>query len=137
MGCNRQINKPIDIFRPDFNLSFDGLLKDGFYGLPEDVPLLGKQIGDTLLYYQFDDKMTGKSKPIYMLCTFPVKSINTDSLERFFWGRNCFRICEYQNDDFSEIFYVQHQLKRFIYQCTIDKKNHRLSINYSYPQIDD
>ena len=137
MGCNHIKDNPQDILHPQFNLTFDGLLKDGFVGMPEDVLILGKQIGDTLLHYQFDNKATGKSKPLYMFCAFPIKSINTDSIERFFWGRSCFRICEYQNDDFSETFYVKHQFKRYIYQVIIDKKKYRLSVNYAYPEIDD
>ena len=137
MGCNNPKNHPIDIFHPQFNLTFDGLFKKGFYVIPDSDPILAKQIGDTLFYYIFDQSMTtGKSKPLYMYCKFPIKSINSDSIEFFLIGRGCFKICECRNDDSVEFFYVRHQFKRFIFQVSIDKKNYTLLINYSYPQID-
>ena len=136
MGCSHLKNKPQDILHPQFNLTFEGLLEDGFIVIPEDVPIVAKSIGDTLVSYQFDDKMTEKSKPSLMICTFPVKNCDADSIESFFIKRGYLRICEYQNDELFEIFYVKHQIKSFFYRCTIDKKNYILSLCYDYPQID-
>ena len=137
LGCNPHSRKEVNILHPDFHLTAKKLLKDGFYEMPEDVPILGKQLEDTLLYYQFDENMTLNSSPVYMLCEFPVKSVNRDSIENFLWERNYQRICEYESDDSFEIFYIKHHLKNYIYYCSIDIKNYKLFLSYSYPQIDD
>ena len=137
IGCSSRNHERFNILYPDFHLTAKKLLKNGFYGMPEDVPILGKQIGDTLLYYQFDDDMTLRSKPIYMLSEFPIKSTNRDTIESFLWERNYQRICEYKSDDSFEIFYIKHYLKNYIYQCSIDIKNYKLFLCYSYPQIND
>lgn len=53
-----------DPFEINFNVTEKGLIADGYVVMPEDVPLLGKQIGDTLIYYQLNnewDSLTNKS----------------------------------------------------------------------------
>ena len=136
VGCNSFNDKQIDVLRPDFNLTVGKLIKSGFYSIPEDVPILGKQIGDTLLYYQFDDNLDRKSKPQYMFCKFPISNINTDSIENFFERRMCFNMCEYKNNNLLETFYIKHQQKGYVFQCIVDKKNYTLTLCYTYPQID-
>jgi hypothetical protein len=55
-SCTRQIDEgPIfDPFEINYNVTERGLTDNGYTVIPEDVPLLGKQIGDTLIYYQLD-----------------------------------------------------------------------------------
>ena len=136
MGCNHPNTKQRDILHPNFNLTVKTLMKDGFYHIPEDVFILGKQINDTLLYYQFDDDANKKSKPAYMFCKFPISSTNADSVENFLYGRDFFRLCEYKNNDFLDCFYVKHQYKGYIFSCTINKVDNTLTLSYFYPQID-
>ena len=45
----------IPIFHPfeiNFHVSEKSLIESGYKSILEDVPLFGKQIGDTLIYYQ-------------------------------------------------------------------------------------
>ena len=98
-GCKHSKNTATDIFNPQFNLTLGGLIKDGFDGIPESVPLLGKQIGDTLVYYQFDSWTDKKGKPTCIFCEFPISSIDKDSINHFFEERGCFIIWESQKND--------------------------------------
>jgi len=135
-GCNNSNEKQTDILQPDFNITVDKLMQNGFYPIPEDVFIIGKQIGDTLLYYQFDDNANIKSKPRYMFCEFPISSINIDSVDIFLEDRMYFRMCEYKNTDLLHIFYIKHQFKGYFFECTINKINKTLGLCYTYPQID-
>lgn len=52
---NRIDKTPIfDPFEINYNVTENSLLKAGYTPIPEDVPLLGKQNGDTLISYQMD-----------------------------------------------------------------------------------
>jgi hypothetical protein len=43
-----------DPFEINYSVTENALIKAGYTPIPEDVPLLGKQLGDTLIYYQLD-----------------------------------------------------------------------------------
>ena len=139
MSCNLRSDRPIDILQPNFNLTLGKLLKDSFCFRPEGAHcILSKQVGDTLLYYQFDDdNCNRKSKPRYMFCQFPISNDNTiEDIESLFWDRMYFVMCEGEKNDLLEIFYIKHQLKGYIFCCTINRVNNTLTLSYHYPQID-
>ena len=56
-ACTKTIDeKPIfDPFEINYNVTEKGLLESGHEKIPEDVPLLGKKIGDTLTDVTHED----------------------------------------------------------------------------------
>ena len=42
-------------FKVNYHVNQKSLLKNGYTWIPEDVPLIGKTIGDTLIYFQLRD----------------------------------------------------------------------------------
>jgi hypothetical protein len=74
-SCTSQIDEnPIfDPFEINYNVSEKGLTNNDYTIIPEDVPLFGKQIKDTLIYYQLDDECDSLTR----------ECINTTVITRF------------------------------------------------------
>lgn len=69
IGCQ---DRPIDesytnILRPRLNVSIKTLMDNGFQvakGDGVDVPILEKQVGDSLVYYQFENEADDDAIPL-------------------------------------------------------------------------
>ena len=74
-GCTIAVDqKPIfDPFEINYSVTEKGLLDSNYEVMPMDVPLLGKQVGDTLIYYQLNDECDSLTH----------KCVNTNVSHRF------------------------------------------------------
>jgi hypothetical protein len=73
-ACSTVDDKPIfDPFEINYNVTEKSLIDSDYKVMPEDVPLLGKQIGDTLIYYQLN----------YECDSLTLECVNTNVSHRF------------------------------------------------------
>ena len=134
-GCSNKSEVAVNILSPKFDISYGELIDEGYKVLPEDVILVGKQFGDTLLYYQFLDNVDFKSKPFYQLCEFPIKYIELDSLIFFFSDRNYFIIMKPEELGSIVQFYIKNSINNLYFNCSVNKKDSTMFMSFDYPQI--
>lgn len=131
-----------DPFQVNYVVTEKGLLADGYIEIPEDVPLLGKQIGDTLIYYQLNydcDSLTNKCKNInvsHRFCIIYFESVdslilhdfaakyNADVISKFIplkeSNKNSYKVEQMDSKfDSHGTFYVKHRFTKQIFECHI------------------
>lgn len=59
-----------DPFEINYNVTEDALVRAGYTLIPEDVPLLGKQVGDTVIYYQLEYDCGHVTDTVDFTCEF-------------------------------------------------------------------
>jgi hypothetical protein len=127
-----------DPFEINYNVTENALIKAGYTPIPEDVPLLGKQAGDTLIYYQLDYECSDATDNEYIDCKntgvywrncviyldkvdsmemsrladkYDAEILGEFKMQRSFYDSNFLRA------DFS----VRHKFTQAIFDCSIDK----------------
>ena len=127
-----------DPFEINFNVTEKGLIADGYAVMPEDVPLLGKQIGDTLIYYQLNDEwdsLTNKSittNVSYRFCSIHLDTIDNLLLKKLIAKYDADIISDFVHQSetsldsvshntwsYPKIFFVQHRFTKQIFRCYI------------------
>jgi hypothetical protein len=131
---NRIDKTPIfDPFEINYNVTENSLLKAGYAPIPEDVPLLGKQNGDTLIYYQMDyecdDGNCVNKNVTSRFCIIFLTKI--DSLEMAGLVKKydadivsalSGEEMEYSDSSYFSIdFFVKHRYTQAIFECSVRK----------------
>lgn len=149
ISCTDQIgNKPIfDPLELNYGVTEKGLIDNNYTRIPEDVPLFGKQIGDTLIYYQLDyecDSLTHEcfnTNVSYRFCYIYINRADTLLLRNLFaeydadiissfHHQNEINIDEGESDStyqvaphdawgFHGTFFVRHRFTKQIFECYI------------------
>jgi hypothetical protein len=132
-----------DPFEINYNVTEEGLVDSGYTTIPEDVPLLGKQIGDTLIYYQLNyecDSLTYKcvnTNVSYRFCIIHLTKADTVSIRKLISMYDADIISNFLHQDeinldgtdldsashaswgFHGTFYVQHRFTKQIFKCYV------------------
>jgi len=126
---NKLDKKPIfDPFKVNYNVTEKELVKAGYTRIPEDVILLGKQSGDTMIYYQLDDWDSKKEehvKPIvsYRFCVIYLDKIDSLCLQKMISKYDAEIISNFQqNVDstyYQKTFFVRQKQTNEIFQCEV------------------
>lgn len=153
ISCIDQIDErpKFDPFEINYNVTEKRLIENGYTVIPEDVPILGKQKGDTLIYYQLDyefDSITKKcinEKVSYRFCYIYLKQVDTLILKHLIANYDADIISEFSHNDeiyldltdfdsvsnttldFHGSFFVKHRFSKQIFQCYIGKANGTLN----------
>jgi len=144
-ACSKTVDeKPIfDPFEINYGVTEKGLIGSDYEVMPEDVPLLGKQIGDTLIYYQLDyecDSLTQKCVNTHVshrFCYIHLDNADTAILQKLiskydaeiispFIHKNELDIdlkdldsVSHSTWGFHGAFFVQHRFTKQIFECYI------------------
>lgn len=159
----RTSEKPLfDPFEINYNVSEAALLGDGYEQMPEDVPLFGKQIGDTLIYYQMDYECedvgpadieeTGiipcrNTKAIWRNCLIYLDKKDSLEIERLVNRYDADVISRFETREDSMhsterelIFFVKHRFSKQIFKCRVGidfsetgAKRYAMSIENEFP----
>lgn len=119
-SCHQQAESEtyVNILKPSFNVSMRTLLDNGFRVATNegmDVPILEKHIGDSLVYYQFQNDGDDDSSPIMMFVELPIA--RKDSLE-FVYTHAYSPTCSSMTSGIQR-FIVQNQTNRLFYKYSI------------------
>ena len=154
------------IFHPfdvNFNMTEKSLLKNGYKTIPEDVPLLGKRNGDTLIYYQFDEEYDIETEPVQVISDGDtvIENWSTEKVSNYRLTNIRWRHCEIRinNPDSTQIeefirkyngciisewnmknprFFVRNKNNNLIYDCSLQKDQEFkdvLAISLFFPKI--
>jgi hypothetical protein len=144
---NRADETPV--FHPfiiNYNVTEKSLLKNGYTFIPEDVPLLGKQIDDILIYYQLEyicegdeiESMRCRNTDVYTrFCTIHLNSLDRASIIETVNRYDADIVGDFKivNDDTYDRydlanFFVRHRFTKSIFWCSLYK-------NYKDEYVDD
>ncbi|MEO0404836.1 MAG: hypothetical protein AAF193_08195 [Bacteroidota bacterium] len=149
-----------DPFEINYGITENSLMKSGYQAIPEDVPLLGKQVGDTLIYYQLEEardehdqiaKIKCKNTRVaWRNCVIPLYQIDQEAIDQLCQQYDAkvispFEVLDGHRDstEFRVRFFVKHQFTKEIFECFIDKveverkrDKFELSISTSFPEQD-
>ncbi len=144
-ACSKAVDeKPIfDPFEINYNVTKKGLIDSDYKVMPEDVPLLGKQIGDTLIYYQLNyecDSLTHEcvnTNVSHRFCYIHLDNADTLLLQKLtskydadiispFIHKNEINTngtdldsASHSTWGFHGTFFVQHRFTKQIFECNI------------------
>jgi hypothetical protein len=146
-----------DPFEINYSVTENSLTKDGYTPIPEDVPLLGKQLGDTLIYYQLNYECSDatnvkgidcKNTGIYWRnCIIYLDKVDSVELSRLadkydaeILGEFRMQRSLYDSNFLRADFSVRHKFTQAIFDCSIDKSykedkkdKYELSIQTLFP----
>ncbi|WP_276373960.1 hypothetical protein [Chryseolinea sp. H1M3-3] len=146
-----------DPFEINYSVTENSLIKDGYTPIPEDVPLLGKQVGDTLIYYQLDYECSDatdikdidcKNTGIYgRNCVIYLDKVDSMEMSRLadkydaeILGEFKMQRSFYDSNFLRADFYIRHKFTQAIFDCSIDKSyrddkkdKYELSIQTLFP----
>ncbi|MDX2303353.1 MAG: hypothetical protein NW226_11165 [Microscillaceae bacterium] len=145
VACKKSNNKPLlnDIFNPPFNIDYDFLVNQGFKlqtGLPGvDVPILAKNFGDTLVYFQFDfiGEKIGQT-PLCMFKRFKVASVNLKELKDSLYTRNILILNNINCINLMKGFYIKNNINKLFFHCSVDedtKGGINFYLRFDYPEL--
>jgi hypothetical protein len=115
-----------------------GLLDSGYETMTEDVPLLGKQIGDTLIYYQLYEKYDSLSKQYttsvtHRFCYIHLVSADSSALQKLVSTYDADIVSDFMHINefgdpalhstvgFHGTFFVEHRFTKQIFKCYVGK----------------
>ncbi|MPQ48257.1 hypothetical protein GCQ56_14735 [Marinifilum sp. N1E240] len=154
------ISHPFDV---NFNMTKKSLLKNGYKTIPEDVPLLGKRIGDTFIYYQFDEEYDIETEPVKVIsdgdtvienwstekvsnyrltnirwrhCEIRINNPDSTQIEEFIRKYNGYIISDWNME--NPRFFVRNKNNNLIYDCSLQKDQEFidvLAISLFFPKI--
>ena len=155
---NRIDTTPIfDPFEINYSVTEKSLVKAGYTHIREDVPLLGRQIGDTLIYYQLDyecseatsiEDIECKNTGVYWRnCVIYLDKLDSSEISRLADKYDAEILGEFKmqrsivdTNFFRADFLIRHKFSQDIFDCTIekpyngDKKDrYELSIKTMFP----
>lgn len=133
-SCCRDFDKDFKALEPEFDITLRCLLKNGFEGVPEDVPICAKQIGDTLVYFQFRDADKLSCKPSVRCCKFKLKNLDIDSIKHELWPEYNYMIIS-EIDEMEgkyQRFYLRDCKKNYYFDVSIDKNDSTIVLFYHY-----
>jgi hypothetical protein len=144
-----------DPFEINYSVTENALIKAGYTPIPEDVPLLGKQVGDTLIYYQLEYKCSDpldsadfpcETTGVYWRnCVIYLDKVDSTEVSKLVEKYDAEILSEfiiqrspYDSNFLRAAFSVRHKFTQAIFDCSIDKsyrdeKNYELSIKTSFP----
>ena len=129
------------IFHPfdvNFNISEKNLIDNGYFSIPEDVSLLGKRIGDTLIYYQLHAEYMYQSNEVYWRnCEIRIAKADSLRVVEFIEKHDCYIISKWNME--NPRFFVRNGKNNMIYDCSIYKDTEFkdvLSISLFFPKDD-
>ena len=146
-ACTASVDeKPIfDPFEINYSMTEKGLLDSNYEVIPKYVPLLGKQVGDTLIYYQLNeecDSLTRKcvsTNVSHRFCFIHLDSADSLTLQKLVSRYDADIISEFlhQNEinldgtnldsashaarGFHGKFYVKHRYTKQIFECYVGR----------------
>lgn len=146
---------PFDV---NFAVTEQSLLENGYEPIPEDVYILGKRRGDTLLYYQLDQDCepvdeAERDDPIEMKCEevevfwrnyqITLDKLDTLAIEQFIEKNDGFILSDWQSNNKSyyiKQFLVKYKYSGVLFRCTIyynsDKNKYVFSAECDFPIMD-
>jgi hypothetical protein len=146
-----------DPFEINYNVTENALISAGYTPIPEDVPLLGKQVGDTLIYYQLDyecddapdhEDINCKNTGVYWRnCVVYMDKVDSalmsklaDKYDAEILGEFKMQRSLYDSNYLRADFSVRHKFTQAIFNCSIDKSykedkkdKYELSIQTQFP----
>lgn len=146
-----------DPFEINYSVTENALIKAGYTPIPEDVPLLGKQVGDTLIYYQLDyecndatdiEDIDCKNIGVYWRnCVIYLDKVDSTEMSSLVDKYDAEIISEfktqkshYDSNSLRVDFSVRHKFSQAIFDCSIDKSynedkkgKYELSIQTQFP----
>ena len=125
-------------FEVNLHVTEKSLIDNGYNSIPEDVPLLGKRIGDTLIYYQLHEEYINKSNQVYWRnCEIRVNKPDSLKVVNFIRKYDCYIISDWNME--NPRFFVRNGKNNMIYDCSIGKDTEFkdvMSISLFFPKID-
>lgn len=131
----KPIFHPFDV---NLNITKKSLINNGYTRIVEDVPLLGKRIKDTLIYYQLVEKYIDNSEKVYWRnCQIRLNERDSVVVVDLIRKNECFIISDWNMK--NPRFFVRNGKNNMIYDCSVyqDKEfKDVLSISLFFPGID-
>lgn len=143
-SCSGRVNEnPLfDPFEINYSVTEKGLLDNGYETMPEDVPLLAKQVGDTLIYYQLYDKCDSLTREcatnvVHRFCYIHLDTADSSTLQKLMSRYDADIISDFLHSNeinldgsdvdsalhatfgFHGTFFVKHRYTKQIFECDI------------------